>query len=277
MTYLRPHNRNSGRFRAIGIALAVLVLVGLLIEWRAPQLFPGLMTGIASPFWRTSFAIQEGALKSPEQLLKENTDLRIELDALRQQIASSSVGMLIAENEELKAMFHRASSTPYVLAAVLSRPPLLPYDELLIDLGAKDGLSTTTRVYAPGGVLIGRVAEALSRTSRVELLSSPGEKYDVFIGSDRVPAAALGIGGGQYRAEVPHGTPLAVGDAVTAASVSTGSMGIIVSIDTDPADPFDTILFAPDVNVYNLRWVLVDLRPEAKSASAKATVSQSKR
>jgi cell shape-determining protein MreC len=254
----------GGKVRVLGTIAGIIVLSALIINWRAPHAFSGLMTALARPFWRTSFAIQNGVLKSPEELLKENAELQAELAGLKQNIASSSIGAILSENDELRAMFHRASTTPYALAAVLARPPFMPYDELIIDLGSVDGVSSTTKVYAPGNVLIGRVAEALSQTSKVSLFSSPGEKYNVLIGASHVPASAIGIGGGQYRAEVPHGTALSVGDAVSDSTLKNGPMGMIISLVTDPANPFDTILFAPGVNIYELRFVLVDLRADAK-------------
>ena len=259
MTYLRPNKSPwRGPARTIGFIAGVFVLFIILIQIFSPHTFSGMMTAFARPFWRANFAIQNGALRSPEQLLKENAGLQVEIDGLKQLVSSSSISSILSENEELRAMFHRASSTPYTLAAVLARPLFMPYDEIIIDLGTIDGISTTTRVYAPGNILIGRVREALSQTAKVELLTTPGGKYNVLIGASHIPATALGIGGGQYRAEVPHGTALQVGDMVSDSSANDGPLGTITSIVTDPADPFDTILFAPDVNVYQLRWVLVD-------------------
>ncbi|MFA6432438.1 MAG: rod shape-determining protein MreC [Candidatus Paceibacterota bacterium] len=265
MTYLLPHSsparRRSRVFWTISI---IVVLIVLFISWRAPHTFPSLMTAVARPFWRMSFSIQSGALRSPAELLKDNEELKFQLDSLKQNIASSTIGAILVENQELKAMFYRASTTPFKLAAVLARPPFMPYDELIIDLGADDGISTTTRVYAPGNILIGRAVEVLSQTSKIALYSSPGERYNVLIGANHVPATAVGQGGGQYRADVPHGTALLVGDAVNDPSLSNGPLGVIVSLATDPADPFDTIIFTPQVNIYSLRWVMVDARPAAK-------------
>ena len=145
-----------------------------------------------------------------------------------------------------------------VLAAILVKPPLAPYDELIIDAGADQGIAVGAKVYAPGNILIGTTTDVLSETSKVTLLSSPGEKYPVIIGANHVSADAIGRGGGQYEAEVPQATQIAIGDLVSDANIADGTFGKVISILNNPADPFETILFSAPVNIYQLRFVLVD-------------------
>jgi cell shape-determining protein MreC len=156
----------------------------------------------------------------------------------------------------------RASTTPYILAAVLKHPPRAAYDELIIDAGLDAGFSVGNNVYAVGDLLIGRVFQVLGQTSKVRLFSSPGGTYPVMIGPDHAPATAIGRGGGQYAAELPRDIKVSEGDFVVVPSLNAKPFGVVTSISADPAEPFETILFAPPVNVYSLRWVLVD--PEVK-------------
>ncbi len=215
---------------------------------------------VARPFWQTGFSISSGALRSPAELLAENESLKRRLSDIEMQVASSSVGAIIRENAELKAGLGRASSTPKLLAAVLMRPPLAPYDELVLDIGQDKGISSTTRVYASNNVLIGRVRESYAHTSKAVLFTSPGHTYPVFIGSSHIPASAIGQGGGQYRADVPHGASIGVGDIVTDPSLNDGVFGSVVSVETDPSNPFDTVFIVPPVNQYEIRWVYLDTR-----------------
>jgi cell shape-determining protein MreC len=268
MTYLRPHKPSLSRHKRAAIGCAVfLVFLVALIQWSFPSAFPGLFTSLAVPFWRERFSIENGALRSPAELLSENAALERELVALKLEIASSSVAMLQTENAELKTLLGRASTTPspYVLAAVLARPSAVPYDGLTIDLGSSDGVSTTSLVYAPGNVLIGRIVSVLSRTSEVALLSSPGETYNVLIGENRLPATAVGRGGGQYRAELPHGSAVAIGDFVSDPSLYDGPFGVVVSVVAGSPNPFDEILIAPPVDVSQLHWVLLQTSSTDKS------------
>lgn len=267
MTYLRPHKPPLSRHKRALIGCAVfLVFLVVLIQWSFPSVFPGFFTSLAVPFWRERFSIENGALRSPAELLSENAALQRELAALEVKTASSSVAMLETQNAELKTLLGRASTTPspYVLAAVLARPSAVPYDGLTIDLGWNDGVSTTSLVYAPGNVLIGRIVSVLSHTSEVALLSSPGETYDILVGESRLPATAVGRGGGQYRAELPHGSAAQIGDFVSDPSLYDGPFGVVVSVVAGSPNPFDEILIAPPVDASELRWVLLQINSPDK-------------
>ncbi len=236
--------------------IVVFVIVGLFV-W-APHFFPAIFNSIARPFWRMEFSLQSGSLHSPEQLLNENENLKRQL--LDAQVRLQTIQMTEIENAEFKAMMGRASTTPRILSAVLKRPPFSKYDELIIDAGQDKGFSTTSTIYASGNILIGKVSDVLGETSKVTLFSSPGQKYDVLIGSQHAPATAIGRGGGQYEAQLSRDTKVVEGDIVISLSLNNKAFGIVTGVLSDPAQPFETVLFAPPVNVYQLRWVLVDVK-----------------
>lgn len=256
MTYLARHSRPADRRRkaVIYACVAVVALIAV-FQFFLPHFLPGLWTSLARPFWREEFAVGSGALSSPERLLSENEDLKRQL--ADDQARLQSVNATQDENDQLKAILGRASTTPYTLAAVLKRPPYSPYDELVIDVGKDHNLSTSSLVYAPGNVLIGRVTDVMSQTAKVVLLSSPGQQYQVLIGSAHTPATATGRGGGQYQASVSRDAKVQEGDYVSDPSLNDRVFGIVTSVLSDPADPFATVLFAPPVNLYQLRWVLI--------------------
>jgi cell shape-determining protein MreC len=292
MMYIRTSKRpGERRSQAIAIVVGTIVSILIAIQLIVPHFIPAIFTTIVRPFWRIEFSIQSGSLQSPAALLAENQALKIELQAIIAQNASMS--SIQAENAEILSVFGRtsavdaassssqssttetapspnASSTfdmasfidrfggSHLLAAVLSRPPFAPYDELIVDTGANQGVTVGSNVYAPGNILIGTVADVLGETSKVALLSSPGQTYPVLIGSSHVPATATGRGGGQYQAQVPQATAIAQGDIVSDASIDDGAFGTVTSVIDNPADPFETVLFAPPVNIYELRWVLID-------------------
>lgn len=256
MTYLVRHNRPADtRRRVIIYTSGVIVVIIALFQFFMPHFLPGLWTSLARPFWRAEFSISSGTLSSQDQLLNENEELKRELadDAVRMQ----SVNALQDENTQLMTILGRASTTPYILAAVLKRPPYSPYDELIIDIGKDHTVSTTSLVYAPGNVLIGRVTDVMSDTAKVVLLSSPGQQYQVLVGAAHTPATATGRGGGQYQAQVSRDVKVQEGDYISDPSLNDRIFGIVTTVLSDPADPFATVLFAPPVNLYQLKWVLV--------------------
>ena len=259
MTYLRTHNRPARtRTRIIVIACGILVVIGGAIRLWVPYLLPGIFNTIAVPFWRAEFSSASGSLDSPGAMLAQNEDLRRQLaDA---QVRLQTIQGIESENADLKALMGRASTTPYILGAVLSRPPFTAYDELIIDAGRDRGISSSSLVYAPGNVAIGRVTEVFADTSRVMLFSSPDETYQVLIGPSHIAALATGRGGGQYQAELSREAKVSEGDAVNSSGLNDRPFGVVTSVLSDPAQPFQTVLFAPPVNVYQLRWVLVDAK-----------------
>ncbi|MDB5238682.1 MAG: Rod shape-determining protein MreC [Candidatus Parcubacteria bacterium] len=261
MTYLQPRSIPGQRARriAISVILGAAAIAGG-IQWLSPWFFPGVFLSVARPFWQAEFSIRSGAVRPPAQILAENEELKRRLAELETRMASSSAGELIQENTELKAEFGRASTTPKLLAAVLARPPIAPYDELVIDVGKDKGAGSTTLVYAANNVIVGRVRESSAHASKVILFTSPGQTYPVLIGPTHIPATAVGQGGGQYRADVAHGAAVHEGDPVSDSSLSGGALGSVVYVSTDPSSPFDTVFIAPSVNPYQLRWVFLDVR-----------------
>jgi cell shape-determining protein MreC len=200
--------------------------------------------------------------------LAQNEDLKRQIVALN--VEQGSIQSVVSQNEDLLAMLGRSaavgSSTAssskvngaHILGAVLVRPPMAAYDEIIIDAGSDDGIMAGARVYAPGNVLIGTTTDVLSQTSKVTLFSSPGQQYPVLIGSSHIPATSVGRGGGQYEADVPQASKIDQGDIVSDSSLSDSAFGIVTTVLANPADPFETVLFAPPVNIYQLRWVLVE-------------------
>ena len=257
MTYLQSHSTTRNRrTRLIVVVIVILIVVTAIVNVLAPHFFPAVFLSIARPYWRATFSISSGSLRSPAALLLENENLRNRIDSL--QTDNDQIEALKNENSELKALLGRASTSPYKLAAVLERPPYAGYDRIIIDVGTSQGLKVGNIIYAPGNIRIGKISDVFSQTSKVTLYSSPGQTYQVLIGHGHTPATALGRGGGQYTAELPRDVTVAAGDIVSATTLNDDFFGVVSAIEADPAQPFKTVYFAPPVNIYQLRWVLVD-------------------
>ncbi len=257
MTYLRTNKNNFGlRSSILTILIICLVAIVILIQYLKPQIFPTLFSSIATPFWRIEFAVESGALLSNNRLLDQNESLRRQLTEA--EVRLLSIKSVEDENIELKSLMNRSSTTPQTLAAVLARPPLSTYDVIIIDLGINDDISTSSRVYGLGNIPIGQIFEINKNTSKVLLFSSPGQKYEVFVGPNNTPATAIGRGGGQYEAEVSRGANIIEGDSITIPSINSRPIGKITTVESNPSEMFETILFAPPINIFNLKWVLVD-------------------
>lgn len=279
MNYLLNRNTRGARRNRVLFGVfgaAIFAVIGLMV--LVPHFFPAIFITIAKPFWRADFSIESGSLDTPATLLAENESLRRDLADISTRI--SLISAIEQENADLQSLFGRATTTTRLAAAVISRPPRSSYDEIIIDVGTDEGVRIGDRVYAPGDVPIGTVTDVVSGVSKVSLFSSPGTSRDVFIGTAHIPAVARGQGGGQYAALVPNATSIPLGEMVVDADASAGRMplGLVTRVISDPAQAFETVLFAPSVNIYELRWVWLNKHmPEKQKASAPAPVSPKKK
>ncbi len=257
MTYLQSNNvnRNRGKKLVLIIITSAVVII-IAARFLAPSVFAGFFTAIARPFWRVEFSLSSGQLQSAESLLGANQDLQRKLDEA--DVRLQSVSAIVAENEQLKSLMGRASTTDVVLAAVLKKPPFAPYDELVLDAGTDMGFVVGNIVYAAGRVPIGKVTDVLSDSSKVLLFSSPKQTFNVLVGRSDAPAIAIGRGGGQYSAELPRTVVIEKGNSVSIPSLKSNLYGIVNAVIANPSESFQTILFSAPVNIYQLKWVLVE-------------------
>lgn len=215
-----------------------------------PKLLPGIFTSVASPFWDFEKDIRGG-----------NITVSAELE-------NSLISELLRENEELKSILGRTSSSTPILAYILKKPPFTAYDGLILDVGYDDGIDVGYKVYAVGDILLGEVTDTQSKTSKVKLYSSQGEKYDVSIndsaGEYTLTATALGRGGGTFEASLPRDIKVKEGDIITIPNLSPSVFGIVKEVIADPARTFSTVLFSQPVNIFEQKWVLI-YRPDESS------------
>ncbi len=255
MTYIDKNKNHHVRNFIIWI-IAIVVLISVILNIYLPHLIPSLFNSIVTPFWRTEFSIKSGSLESPSNLLLENENLRTQLAEMITK--SEFVDFVNSENSELREMLNISSSSDYIVAPIIKRPPFSFYDEFIVDAGQDKGVSTSSLVFGPGDIPIGRVIDVFDRSSKVILFSSPQEKHEIEIGPSHIPAIATGRGGGQYEADIPRGLGVSLDDFVVSTSL-VRPLGRVHFIDSDPALTFEKILFAVPSNVYELRWVKIDL------------------
>lgn len=245
--------KSSGRERSrvptpIKIILGVVVLVAFL-NFFAPQALPTFFTTLVRPFWDVEHGLLHG--KTPREELQT---LLVQSGQNQQQNFS-----VLSENAELKDLLGRAGAAHPLLATILKRPPYTPYDIFLLDVGTKDGVSVGDRVFALGNIPVGSVAEVMEDTSKVRLFTSSGEKFDILIGPTHIQTVATGKGGGFFEATLPRDTKIKTGDVALIPALSDAFVGTVQGIASDPAEPFSKILFRQPVNMYEMRWVIVDV------------------
>lgn len=109
-------------------------------------------------------------IKSKENLSKENNELKKELNLINSKLLLSQI--LLRENNELKTLLGRKEENQkFILANVLAKPNLSPYDSLILDVGEGYGIKKGDKVIVNNNVVIGELEDVYLKTSKVRLFS----------------------------------------------------------------------------------------------------------
>ncbi len=249
---IRENGKKSIIFPTFAIVFFILVFS---IPWSRNLLF-----SVGSPLWSIKnsvvsfFADNVAVLNSKTDILKEN-------NLLKEQISVNSkeqvlFDLLKKENEDLKFILGRNKvGQKLLLGTVLVKPFLSTYDTLIIDVGSLNGVTVGNKVMVDDNTFIGYVSEVYDNTSKVILYSSPGEKIKVLIGDNNVEKEAVGLGGNNFKVEMPREIGVKEGDTIIVPSISANVFGVVEKIEFKESDSFQTVLFKNPVNIAELKWV----------------------
>lgn len=255
----KPRGRNRRlKIGAIALGLTAIFLISL------TGAFKGFLNKIALPFWKfdsyaaLKFSDTFSLIGSKSSLISENRRLSSELDKTSADL--SALKIIQKENEDLKALLGRADiKKNAVLAAVLAKPGVSPFDVIIIDAGLDKGVRAGNKVFYEGSAVIGEVEEAREKSSKVKIYSSPGEKFIALVGDKSAQAEAEGLGGGNFSARLPRGVEIKEGDAAVIPSISVSVFGFVRKIELNPSDSFQKIFFKIPANLSELKWVMVEI------------------
>ena len=196
---------------------------------------------------------------SKKSLFLQNESLKSKLYKETAKIANYN--SILAENLKIKEILGRKNENRHIiLAGILSKPNQSPYDTLIIDIGARQGLQKGNVVFALGNVPIGTIAEAYSNSSKVVLFSNAGEKTQAVVSGKDVFVEIVGRGGGNFEMVMPLDFTLTKGDQIVLPGVTPYVLGIVEIIISDPRDPFIKALLVSPVNAQGLKFVEVELK-----------------
>jgi cell shape-determining protein MreC len=220
---------------------------------------PGVLTTIAKPGWQLGASAAQGThtvlslfgnieeiTRERDRLIEENQTLTNTNRALQGQIVDLThlVGT-------------RPESAHHILAGVLARPPVSPYDTLTLDVGSNGGVKEGALVFGPGNVPVGTVELVTQSTSRVSLFSTPGRVTDGWVGEKKLAVTLTGASAGAFTAILTRDSGVAVGDVLYLPGPGALPAGSIIKIDTDPSSPHDVVHIVPYTNIFSLTWVEV--------------------
>lgn len=221
----------------------------------------GLMINLFSPLWRGENAVAVGFrnlatfFRSKNSLIEENRILRDKL--VSNELANMSLQTIGEAENSLLSNFGRTNPNKFIAASVLVHPPQTPYDSLIIDAGAMDGVPLDAEVSLPEGPKIGAVTEVFSKSSRVKLYSSNGEETNAVLERGEVPVTLIGRGGGNFEIALPRDVAVEVGDKILSAHLSPTVIGVVGDIEMKPTDSFKKIIVRSVANIYSMRLVII--------------------
>lgn len=272
----RRISRNK-KLQRIAFAGAGVVLVLIIL----PSLFSFVASVVFSPINAVKTYLVESTGSLPAYF-RQRTELINEIDTLRQQLTDKNASRYTAnqlsrENEELRALLH-AQEELRVLAGVIGRPSVLPYDALLLDRGTAHGVYDNAPVFIGDNAVIGFVAKAYAHSAVVKLVTTPGLTSSVYIIGPNIYTNAEGIGGGQMRVGVPQGINLQEGDLVVLPSFSSAVYGTVSVVESVATQPQQYGYVSPEIPIASLRLVSVGQpRTEAITFEEAQTVVQEAR
>jgi len=262
MTYLKRTNVNEKRGRVTTFFISLCVAGLFAVHYFFPGFYAGILYPVTSIFWKSEsgilgfFAHAGKLVLSKYSLVKENQ--RLSEEVISRDASILLLDSLKEENEHLKTVLGRTAKGNDVLGVILSRPPVSPYDTLVLDVGTADGVRVGNKVYTDGDNLIGDIAEVHANQSKVSLFSNPGRQTQVLIGKTNISAQAIGRGLGNFTVRLPVEVGVQEGDLIMMSQVRPHTFGVVETIMVDSSDSLQTILFKSPTNINSLRFVEVD-------------------
>jgi cell shape-determining protein MreC len=249
----------------VSVAVLALVVVGVVALVRGP--LASVVWRAGSPFLSVRVAAANYIVAFFSSTTSSNHSLALENARLRAELASTTAlvadrDLLYSENVELRSRLGRLpTNASSVLAAILLRPPAVPYDTLLLDVGRNAGVEPGDVVAAGGSLYLGTIKEVYATSARVVLYSAPGQSYSALLvntaATSSLALSVVGQGSGSLTAEVPAAAAVSVGDHVLFPSITPELIAKVVFIDDHASASFKTIYMQLPINMNALRFVEV--------------------
>lgn len=243
----------SQRISSIGPVASITLAIGAFLLVCGIVLrvfFPDVVVSIASPLWKLgdSLSAVSTSFQNTQELIAERAVLREENETL------------VHENELLRTRLADLGTKDDVhegiSAGVLARPPLAPYDVLVVGQGSSDGVSIGARVFAKG-VPVGTVEEVGMHTARVVLFSTANRESEGWVGEEKLPVTLVGEGSGAFIATIPHGAPVVAGDTVYLPGPGALPSGSVYAVESNPSSASAKLIITPLVNPFTITWVRI--------------------
>lgn len=242
----------------VKVLFVVLIALVCLRFFAAP--LGSVVSVIASPlaYIRTYIATSGAILPA---YVRDRNELIQTIETLTNDLSSHSgdaatIERLTLENTELRSLLSTHGDTR-ILAGVIGRPPLSPYDIMYIDRGARDGIKENAIVYHAQDQVLGFVSTVFEKSALVTLFSTPRTEVTGYLFGPNVYVHGYGEGGGVIRLSVPQGINVSEGDIAVLPSVVPGVLGTVTSVISVPTQPEQHAYVTTHVPIQSLHYVSI--------------------
>lgn len=208
--------------------------------------------------WRAGSALTSAvAVHVPSESRAALRAARDELEAQNAALTAQNAVLAAQVSDLTNLLGMRTEPEKGTVAGVVARPPVAPYDVLIVDQGTAAGVQEGALVSGPGGTPVGTIGTVGERQSRVTLYSTRGIKTAGWAGENRIPVTLIGAGAGAFTASVPREAGVQVGDGVYVAAGGAYPVGTVVNVESDPSSPSVSLVVRPYTNPFSLTWVTI--------------------
>lgn len=195
-------------------------------------------------------------------LRSQNAELA---EKLRQsQIDKSNYEELKAENEILKKQIgfkEQVKDRELIPAKIINREPTTFLDNIIIDKGSDDGITSGLAVVS-NGALVGRISEVLSNQSKVTLITSKDSVIQAMLQTNRDMGVLRGGLSGETLENIPQDVNVADKEGVVTSGLGGGiEQGILIGEVTgqksSKAEIYKVLNVQPTVDFSKLEIVFV--------------------
>lgn len=251
------HNSNGKPTRKY----LVWIVVAFLVLYGGRTLIGTLTSFVTAPFFHVRTYLETSRATIPA-FFRSRNELLARIQSLEQELAQQQgrealYSYTFNENVELRKLLGASTSTPQVVAGVISRPPYTPYDTLILDKGATDGIVALAPVFYGSRMALGYVSAVYPHTAVVTLFSSPGVESTVYVFGPNVFTTAFGEGAGVVRLSIPQGIAAERGNLVALPSLESGILGTIDDIQSTPTEPEQRAYVTLSLSLQSIRLVSV--------------------
>jgi hypothetical protein len=236
-----------------GMGALLFSLLVVCIRFVAPNIFWEIVTPILGVSESISTASHSFFARFDDAaMLSMRVSVLTDQNAALSEVNATLSAKLAAEEVLLGGT---GTHAPGVLAGVVARPPMSPYDTLVLSVGKNDGVTEGMEAFGPSGVPVGVISSVLPNFSQLTLFSSPNVITNGWIGKSAVPVLLRGKGGGVFSASLSRSAAITVGDTVYAPGPGELPIGRVTRIDSDQFSPSSTLSIAGAVNPFSLTQV----------------------